>query len=85
MRGGYTYLDAVIQRSFANDDVALLGPIPTYDGIPVGADSPLVGARPFRRPPHTGFFTASYSAKGLTGVFTSSFASRATIRTFWAV
>ncbi len=26
LRGGYTYLDAVIQRSFANDDVALLGP-----------------------------------------------------------
>jgi vitamin B12 transporter len=76
MRGGYTYLDAVIQRSFANADVALLGPIPTYNGIRVGADSPLVGARPFRRPPHTGFFTTSYSTKGITGVFTSSFASR---------
>jgi len=76
MRGGYTYLDAVIQRSFANADVSLLGPIPTYNGIPVGADSPLVGARPFRRPPHTGFFTATYSVKGLTGIFTSSFASR---------
>ena len=76
MRGGYTYLDAVIQRSFANADVALLGPTPTYNGIPVGADSPLVGARPFRRPPHTGFFTASYSGKAITGIFTSSFASR---------
>ena len=29
LRGGYTYLDAVIQRSFANDDVDLLGPMPT--------------------------------------------------------
>jgi iron complex outermembrane receptor protein/vitamin B12 transporter len=76
MRGGYTYLDAVVQRSFTNDDVALLGPIPTYNGIPVGADSPLEGARPFRRAPHTGFFTASYSTKGITGVFTSAFASR---------
>jgi iron complex outermembrane receptor protein/vitamin B12 transporter len=76
MRGGYTYLDAVIQRSFANADVPLLGPTPTYNGIPVGADSPLVGARPFRRPPHTGFFTASYSGKAITGIFTSSFASR---------
>jgi iron complex outermembrane receptor protein/vitamin B12 transporter len=76
MRGGYTYLDAVVQRSFTNDDVALLGPIPTYNGIPVGADSPLEGARPFRRAPHTGFFTATYSAKGLTGIFTSAFASR---------
>jgi iron complex outermembrane receptor protein/vitamin B12 transporter len=76
MRGGYTYLDAAIQRAFANADVALLGPIPTYNGIPVGADSPLVGARPFRRLPHTGFFTASYTTKGITGIFTSSFASR---------
>jgi iron complex outermembrane receptor protein/vitamin B12 transporter len=31
LRGGYTYLDAVVQRSFTNDDVALLGPIPTFD------------------------------------------------------
>ena len=76
LRGGYTYLDAVVQRSFANDDVALLGPIPTYDGIPVGADSPLQGARPFRRAPHTGFFTASYATRRLTGVFTSAFVSR---------
>ena len=76
LRGGYTYLDAVVQRSFANDDVALLGPIPTYDGIPVGADSPLQGARPFRRAPHTGFFTASYATRRLTGVYTSAFVSR---------
>lgn len=80
LRGGYTYLDAVIQRSFTNNDVALLGPIPTYNGIPngipIGADSPLQGARPFRRPPHTGYFTATYAAKGLTLNFTSAFASR---------
>jgi iron complex outermembrane receptor protein/vitamin B12 transporter len=80
LRGGYTYLDAVVQHSFTNNDVALLGPIPTYDGvpngIPIGSDSPLQGARPFRRAPHTGFFTATYAAKRLTGVFTSAFASR---------
>lgn len=76
MRGGYTYLDAVVQRSFTNDDLALLGPIPTYNGIPIGADSPLQGARPFRRPPHTGFFTASYSAKKLTALFSGAFVSR---------
>jgi iron complex outermembrane receptor protein/vitamin B12 transporter len=76
LRGGYTYLDGVVQRSFTNDDLALLGPIPTYNGIPVGVDSPLQGARPFRRPPHTGYFRATYAAKRLTGVFTSAFASR---------
>jgi vitamin B12 transporter len=76
LRGGYTYLDAVVQRSFTNDDVMLLGPVPTYNGIPVGPDSPLKGARPFRRAPHTGFFTASYAAKGLAAQFSSAFASR---------
>lgn len=80
LRGGYTYLDAVVQRSFANDDVALLGPIPTYDGIPngipIGADSPLQGARPFRRAPHTGFFSATYSQRKITALFNAAFASR---------
>jgi iron complex outermembrane receptor protein/vitamin B12 transporter len=80
LRGGYTYLDATIQRSFANDELSSGVPIPTYNGvangIPIGADSPLVGARPFRRAPHTGFFTASYSAKRLTGMFSSAFVSR---------
>jgi vitamin B12 transporter len=76
LRGGYTYLDAVVQRSFTNDDLALLGPVPTYNGIPVGATSPLKGARPFRRAPHTGFFTATYAHKQLSALFTSSYASR---------
>jgi iron complex outermembrane receptor protein/vitamin B12 transporter len=76
LRGGYTYLDAVVQRSFTNDDVTLLGPVPTFNGIPVGEDSPLQGARPFRRPPHTGFVSASYSANKVTGVLTSAFTSR---------
>jgi iron complex outermembrane receptor protein/vitamin B12 transporter len=80
LRGGYTYLDAVVQRSFANDDVALLGPVPTYggipNGIPIGEDSPLQGARPFRRAPHTGFFTATYSTRKLTGLLSTAFASR---------
>ncbi len=61
LRGGYTYLDAVVQRSFTNDDAALARPhSDVHDGIPVGPYSPLKGARPFRRAPHTGFFTATY-------------------------
>ncbi|MGD0481971.1 MAG: TonB-dependent receptor [Terracidiphilus sp.] len=82
LRGGYTYLDAVVQRSFTNDDQALLGPIPTFNGIPVGPYSPLEGARPFRRAPHTGYFTATYAAKRLTGVFSSAFASRSDDSTY---
>jgi vitamin B12 transporter len=82
LRGGYTYLDAVVQRSFTNDDQALLGPIPTFDGIPVGPYAPLEGARPFRRAPNTGYFTATYAAKRFAGVFTSAFSSRSDDSTF---
>ena len=50
IRGGYSYTDAVIQRSFTSDNEALLGGYGfNYGGIPLGAVSPLVGARPFRR------------------------------------
>jgi Outer membrane cobalamin receptor protein len=84
-RGGYTYLDAVVQRSFTNDDAALLGPIPTFaDGTPIGPYSPLKGARPFRRPPHTGFFTATWSRQKFTVQFTSAFASRSDDSTYLA-
>jgi len=83
LRGGYTYLDSVVQRSFSSDNEALTGGYaPTYKGIPIGAYSPLVGARPFRRPPHTGFFTASYAQRKFTGVFTSAFASRSDDSTY---
>lgn len=76
LRGGYTYLDAVVQRSFTNADYALLGPLPTYNGIPIGAYSPLQGARPFRRPPHTGFLGVTFSTSTITGVFNANFVSR---------
>lgn len=83
LRGGYTYLDSVVQQSFSSDNQALLGGTPqTFDGIPVGIYSPLKGARPFRRPPHTGFFTTSYSQGKLTGLFTAAFASRSDDSTF---
>ncbi len=85
LRGGYTYLDAVVQRSFTNDDAALLGPIPTFsDGTPIGPYSPLKGARPFRRPPHTGFFTATWSRQRFTAQFSSAFASRSDDSTYLA-
>jgi iron complex outermembrane receptor protein/vitamin B12 transporter len=57
--GSYMYLDAVVTKSFA--DAALSPAInPAFPGIPIGAFSPLVGARPFRRPMNSGSLTASY-------------------------
>ncbi len=59
LRGGYTYLDAVVQHSFSSDN--LYPSInPAFPGIPIGAYSPLVGARPFRQAPHSGYFAISY-------------------------
>ena len=37
---------------------------------------------PHRRPPHTGFLTATYSGQRLSGVFTTSYASRSDDSTF---
>jgi vitamin B12 transporter len=85
LRGGYTYLDTVVQRSFSSDNEALFeGFGYSFDGIPLGAYSPLKGARPFRRPPHTGFISANYSTGKLSAVFTAAFASRSDDSTYLA-
>jgi vitamin B12 transporter len=83
-RGGYTYLDTVVQRSFSSDNETLLGipPIEFGGTVPLGAYSPLVGARPFRRPPHTGFFSATYSTGKITGLFNAAFSSRSDDSTY---
>jgi vitamin B12 transporter len=83
LRGGYTYLDSVVQRSFDSDNEALAGGFaPTYAGIPIGAISPLKGARAFRRPPHTGFFTATFTQPKFAVQFSSAFASRSDDSTY---
>lgn len=41
-----------------------------------------MGARPFRRAPHTGFVTATYADHKFTGVFTSAFSSRSDDSTY---
>jgi vitamin B12 transporter len=81
IRSGYTYLDGQVQRSFSSDAV---GPSmnPAFPGIPIGNDSPLVGARPFRRPPHTGFVGVSYTTKQFTLMGTGAFASRSDDSTY---
>jgi iron complex outermembrane receptor protein/vitamin B12 transporter len=81
LRGGYTYLDAVVQRSFDSDNDSFVGGF-TYNGIPLGVFSPLKGARPFRRPPHTGFFTATYARRRFAVQFASAFASRSDDSTY---
>ncbi len=72
--GDYTYLSAVVTKSFASS--ALFPAInPAFPGIPIGAFSPLVGNRPFRRAPHSGSLVVNYSKRrfglDLTGYFVS--------------
>ena len=81
LRGGYTYLDAVVQHSFSADAITP-GGNPNIPGIPIGASSPLRGARPFRRPPHTGFASVSYHQKQWNAELIGSFASRSDDSTF---
>src|SRR4029077_11389683 len=56
----YMYLDAVVTESFSS---GALSPAinPAFPGIAIGAFSPLVGARPFRRPTNSGSMTVTYS------------------------
>lgn len=85
-RGGYTYLDARVLQSFSSDAVAANQGAPTENpnlpGIAIGALSPLVGARPFRRAPNTGYFEAQYARRRLTLAFSGAMASRSDDSTY---
>ncbi len=85
-RGGYTYLDSVVEKSFSGDVTAVLNGYanqnPNIPGVNIGSTSPLLGARPFRRPPHTGYVSAIYSRPKFTVVVKSAMASRADDSTY---
>ncbi len=85
-RGGYTYLNARVLKSFSGDVTAVLSGLantnPNYPGIAIGNSSPLIGARPFRRPPHTGFLVADYAGTKLSGGVSAALASRSDDSTF---
>jgi vitamin B12 transporter len=89
LRGGYTYLDAVVQRSFTSDALQPSfntglpgGPAPSFSKLPIGAFDPLRGARPFQRPPHTGYAAVSYNGEQYSVGFTAALAGRSDDSTF---
>jgi vitamin B12 transporter len=84
LHGGYTYLDAVVTQSFSSDAYSngTASNNPNLPGIAIGAEGPLIGARPFRRPPHTGFFAVQYSGARLGAAFTGALASRSDDSTY---
>jgi vitamin B12 transporter len=73
-RGGYTYLDAVVQQSFSSESLPSYNP--NFPTIAIGAFSPLVGARPFRRAPHSGYFGLTYNRSKWYGSFTGTLVGR---------
>jgi vitamin B12 transporter len=73
-RGGYTYLDAVVQRSFSSESLPSYNP--SFPNIAIGAFSPLIGARPFRRAPHSGYFGLTYNRSKWYGAFTGTLVGR---------
>jgi vitamin B12 transporter len=58
--GSYTFVDATVTESLSS---GALSPArnPAFPDIPIGQFSPLVGARPFRRPGNSGSLAAIYS------------------------
>ena len=88
LRGGYTYLATLVEQSFSSDATAAAGGFPVTNpnlpGIAIGSSSPLVGAHPFRRPPHTAFFSAQYTGQRFTAALKGAVASRSDDSTFLA-
>lgn len=85
VRSGYTYLDARVEHSYANNLLCLPDPFctnPSIPNVPIGPFSPLVGARPFRRAPHTGFAAVTYNHSRFTALFQGVFVSRRDDSTF---
>ena len=77
----YTYLDAVVTKSFASG--ALKPAInPAYPGIPIGAFAPLVGGRPFRRAPNSGSLMATYARSRTQVSIAGHFVGRQDASTF---
>ncbi len=76
-RGGYTYIDAAVQHSFSNDAFCpSCNQNPNFPGVDIGAFSPLVGARPFRVAPHTGYFGLNYTQSKFFSSLTGTLVSR---------
>ncbi len=87
IRAGYTYLNAKVQHSFQSTQCLEAGTTapcanPNFPGVAIGDYAPLVGGRPFRRPPQTGFTSVIYTGKRWTGVVDAAYASRSDDSTF---
>ncbi len=90
MRGGYTYLDAVVSRSFTSDALK-----PSFNtGLPTGRRRPSRTCQSapsircvepaIQRPPHTGYAAVSYNGEQYSAGFTEPLPAGVTILLSWA-
>ena len=86
LHGGYTYLAPIVQRSFSSDALRVAGSTtnPLYPGITIGSSGPLVGQRPFRRAPNTGFFAVQYTGNKFTAALKGAMSGKSDDSTFLA-
>jgi len=76
-QGEYTYLDGLVTKAFG-DPVSN----PLFPSIGIGAYSPLQGARPFRRAPHSGSLSLFYNRKRFGAAFSGYLVGRRDDSTF---
>jgi iron complex outermembrane receptor protein/vitamin B12 transporter len=70
-------LDAVVQRSFTSDAIGpSFNTASNFSTIPIGVFSPLIGVRPFRRAPHSGYMAVSYRHSRWTASLTGTFVGK---------
>jgi vitamin B12 transporter len=81
LHGGYNYLASIVQQSFTSDN-ATPAINPNIPGVPIGALSPLVGNRPFRRPPNTGFFAVQFTSSRLSAAINGALSGQSDDSTF---
>ena len=74
----YTFLDAEVTEAFGRSAVFN----PSFPTIPIGAYSPLVGARPFRRPTNSGTLFVGYTTGQFDVALSGYFAGRRDDSTF---
>jgi iron complex outermembrane receptor protein/vitamin B12 transporter len=76
--GSYTYLDAEVTQALNASSVNN----PAFIGVAIGAFSPLVGERPFRRPANSGTLYISYAEGPAAVALSAYFAGRRDDSTF---
>jgi vitamin B12 transporter len=76
-QGEYTYLDGLVTKAFGDPSFN-----PQFPAIPIGAFSPLEGARPFGRAPHSGSVALFYNHKKFGGALSGYLVGRRDGSTF---